>query len=64
MSHLATAFASLFLLALITAAQSRVPTPFPGLMQPQPNATTLRIPVEDPATTYIGSLIIPLSQIN
>ena len=33
-------------------------------MQLRPDVKTLRIVVEDPATAHIGSLIIPLSQIN
>jgi VWFA-related protein len=37
---------------------------FHELVQPNATATTLRILVEDPATTYVGSLIVPLSQVN
>jgi len=37
---------------------------FHEYVQPRPGATTLRILVEDPATAEIGSLIIPLSQVN
>jgi VWFA-related protein len=37
--------------------------PFTQDVQPKPTATTLRVLVQDPATTQIGSLIIPLSQI-
>jgi VWFA-related protein len=33
-------------------------------VQPQSGATTLRVLVQDPSTAAIGSLIIPLSQIN
>jgi hypothetical protein len=37
--------------------------PFSQDVQPKASLTTLRILVEDPATTEIGSLIIPLSQV-
>jgi VWFA-related protein len=37
---------------------------FHELVQPNATATTLRILVEDPATSYVGSLIVPLSQVN
>jgi hypothetical protein len=37
--------------------------PFHQYVQPKPEATTLRILVEDPSTAEVGSLIIPLSQI-
>jgi hypothetical protein len=37
---------------------------FHELVQPQASATTLRILVEDPSTSEVGSLIIPLSQVN
>jgi VWFA-related protein len=37
--------------------------PFSQNVQPKAGVTTLRILVEDPATSEIGSLIIPLSQI-
>jgi VWFA-related protein len=38
--------------------------PFHQGIQLHPDVKTLRIVVEDPATAHIGSLIIPLSQIN
>jgi VWFA-related protein len=38
--------------------------PFTQNVQPKPTATTLRVLVQDPATTQIGTLIIPLSQIH
>lgn len=38
--------------------------PFHQDMQLHPNVKTLRIVVEDPAAAHLGSLIIPLSQIN
>jgi|HubBroStandDraft_1064217.scaffolds.fasta_scaffold21024_2 VWFA-related protein len=37
--------------------------PFSQDVQPKPGVTTLRILVEDPATAEIGSLIIPLAQV-
>jgi VWFA-related protein len=37
--------------------------PFSQDVQPKAGLTTLRVLVEDPATTEIGSLIIPLSQV-
>jgi hypothetical protein len=37
--------------------------PFRQDVQPKAGVTTLRILVEDPATSDIGSLIIPLSQV-
>jgi VWFA-related protein len=37
--------------------------PFRQNVEPRPGATTLRVLVEDPATSEVGSLIIPLSQI-
>jgi len=36
---------------------------FHEYVQLKPDATTLRILVEDPSTAALGSLIIPLSQI-
>ena len=38
--------------------------PFSQDVQPKPGATTLRILVQNPATAELGSLIIPLSQVN
>ena len=37
--------------------------PFHQYVQPKPDATTLRILVEDPTTAEVGSLMIPLSDI-
>ncbi|MGB6961245.1 MAG: VWA domain-containing protein [Candidatus Acidiferrum sp.] len=37
---------------------------FHQFVQPQAGATTLRIFVEDPSTAQLGSLIIPLAQVN
>jgi hypothetical protein len=37
---------------------------FHELVEPKSGAITLRVMVEDPATSEVGSLIIPLSQIN
>jgi VWFA-related protein len=37
--------------------------PFSQVVQPKAGLTTLRILVEDPATSEIGSLIIPMSQV-
>jgi VWFA-related protein len=38
--------------------------PFRQGIQLRPDVTTLRVLVEDPATSEVGSLIIPLSQVN
>jgi VWFA-related protein len=38
--------------------------PFTQNLQPKPTATTLRVLVQDPATSEIGTLIIPLSHIH
>jgi len=38
--------------------------PFRQGIQLRPDVTTLRVVVEDPSTSQLGSLIIPLSQIN
>lgn len=45
------------------AALLRSGMPFSQDVQPKAGVTTLRILVEDPASTEIGSLIIPLSQV-
>lgn len=37
---------------------------FHEFVQPQAGATTLRVLVEDPATSEVGSLIIPLTRVN
>ena len=38
--------------------------PFHQFVQPQAGVTTLRVVVEDPSTAQLGSLIIPLAQVN
>jgi len=38
--------------------------PFHQYVQPKANAATLRILVEDPATAEVGSVIIPVAQVN
>ncbi len=38
--------------------------PFHQFVQPQPGVTTLRVVVEDASTAQLGSLIIPLAQVN
>jgi hypothetical protein len=37
---------------------------FHEFVQPHAGVTTLRVLVEDPNTTALGSVIIPLSQVN
>jgi VWFA-related protein len=45
------------------AAFAKSGFPFHQVVQPEPQATTLRILVEDPRTAEVGGLIIPLSEV-
>ena len=46
------------------AALLKTGMPFARCVHPHAGVTTLRVLVEDPATNQIGSLIIPLAQVN